>query len=557
MYAKRFGVILVAFLALGGCNDPEPGDRDASVEDSGTPEEDSDLGENDGDKPDSDLEEADGDSSETDSDVDSGSHLPEEICTAPIELYDTTSPTDVIGSGTPESCVESDLRSAVERGGVITFDCGPEPATINITETIELPIDRDTIIDGGGLITLDAGLSARHFYFEDPGWLDGSTRVVLQRLTFRNGQAPAGELFPQDPDNPLCAYGYKEGSGGVIFIRNGILHVIESEFYDNRAVFLGPDVGGGAIYVLGVPEVIISRSRFVGNRAASGGAVGMLFANPQIYNSVFENNTAEGLGMNSVEPGCPFFNHDEQGGAGGNGGALYFDGMNDDGTVYTICGSVFRNNRANELAGAQFRTPNTRERDLNIDRCLFDGNTARMGGVSFMMLSAVTVRSSTFMNNRSGLNIAGEEVGQETGRWMGGLWVYWGSLDVENSTFSDNQPTGLNIERGIGTIRNVTFVRSLTEGSFVADNSLFVDASCSSAFAGANNLQWPNGTECADGTTFADPQIGELGDNGGSTPTYLPTADSPVVGVGADCPDTDQRGEPRDSSSCAAGAVEP
>jgi hypothetical protein len=48
-----------------------------------------------------------------------------------------------------------------------------------------------------------------------------------------------------------------------------------------------------------------------------------------------------------------------------------------------------------------------------------------------------------------------------------------------------------------------------------------------------------------------------LGDNGGPTPTAMPAADGPVEGVGVGCPSTDQRGEPRDPNSCAAGAVEP
>src|SRR5690606_38811007 len=283
--------------------------------------------------------------------------------------------------------------------------------TIELSETIVLPIDADTIIDGEGLVTLDGGGAIRHFLFDHPDWMNNPNKFVLQQITLINGLAPAGEYFEQDPQNPECAYGYKEGSGGAVYMRNGVLHVIDSHFEGNAAALIGPDVGGGAIYVLGVPEVIIAGSSFVGNRGANGGAVGMLFAgSPQIYNSLFEDNTAEGIGQNYVEPGCPNFNHDEQGGAGGNSGAGYFDGLNDEGVVYEICGSVFRNNRANELAGALFRTPNVGQRQMLLDRCLFDGNTARLGGVSFLKDNVVTVRASTFMNNRSGVNVAGEQL---------------------------------------------------------------------------------------------------------------------------------------------------
>jgi hypothetical protein len=165
----------------------------------------------------------------------------------------------------------------------------------------------------------------------------------------------------------------------------------------------------------------------------------------------------------------------------------------------------------------------------------------------------VTVRGCTFMNNRSGVDIDGNEVGGP----LGGLWINEGSIDLENSTFFNNQPTGLNVEGSGGTVTNATFVDSRPEGSFTVDNSLFVDVDCNAMLAGADNLQWPIGNACAGGTTFADPGVGAIGPNGGPTPTIMPTADGPVEGVGTDCPETDQRGEPRDTQSCAAGAVEP
>jgi hypothetical protein len=475
---------------------------------------------------------------------------PDAVCDPPIDLADVSNPSAVIGDGTPSGCTEDQLRNAAEQGGVVTFDCGPDPVTIELTETIHLPNDRDTVIDGGGLVTLDAGGRTRHFYFESPDWMANDTRVVLQRLVLQNGSAPLGEYFPQDPSNPECAYGYKEGSGGALYMRDGVLHVIDCEFYDNQAALEGPDVGGGAIYAQGASAVVIVGSRFEGNRAANGGAVGLLFANPLIYDSVFENNTAEGIGMNYVEPGCPNFNHDEQGGAGGLSGAVYFDGMNDDGFVYTLCGSVFRNNRCNELGGALFRTPNTALRDMLIDRCVFDGNTASTGGVSFIKQNDLRVVDTLFMNNRAGVNVDGESVGGS----MGGLWVNEGTLDLVNSTFYDNSPGGLSVE-GTGTVRNATFVDSGSDPDVALYNSLFVNVSCESS-TGANNLQWPESGTCPSDTVFADPQLDELGDHGGPTLTLLPAEDSPALGIGSDCPGTDQRGQPRPPSGCDAGAVE-
>lgn len=476
------------------------------------------------------------------------------VCEVPITLADVSNPDRVVGNGTGGSCTEAALRNAVTQGGIITFDCGPSPVTIALTETLVLPLHVDTVVDGGGRVTLDAGRRVRHFYFHSPNFMATNTLVTLQRLVLINGRAPAGQYFPQDPANPECAYGYKDGSGGALFMRDGRLHVIDCNFYDNEAALEGPDIGGGALYMVGASEVIIANCRFEGNRAASGGAVGMLFANPRIYNSVFENNTAEGIGMNYVEPGCPNFNHDEQGGAGGNAGAMYFDGMNDDGEAYTICGSVFRNNRANELGGALFRTPNRAIRDMVIDRCVFEGNTARAGGVSFIKQCDLTVRDTLFTGNRANVDVNGRSVRG----WAGGLWINESALELENSTFYDNAPNGLSAELYGGAnavVRSATFVDSALSSQVTAYNSVFVNVSCGTS-QGGDNLQFPQSGTCPNDTTYADPQLASLADNGGPTQTMMPAANSPALDQGADCPAADQRGEPRPNDGCDLGAVE-
>lgn len=474
------------------------------------------------------------------------------MCEPSVALHDTAG-ARVVGDGTPGSCTEAALRALAEQGGAIVFDCGADPVTIDITATIELPIDEDTIIDGGGLVTLDAGKRTRHFMFYSNNWEATETKVVLQRLKLINGKAPAGEYFPPIDGHPTCAYGYKEGGGGTLFMRDGVLHVIDCEFYDNEAALVGPDVGGGALYVQGSRGVVISGSRFVGNRAANGGAVGFLYANPEIYNSHFEDNTAEGTGRNYVADDCPTqyaFNHDNQGGAGGLAGAVYFDGINDDARPYVICGATFRNNRANELAGALFRTPNAGTGQMRISDSTFDSNTSLDGGATFIMDHDVVVERSLFVNNQAGKTIDGNSAG---GGWAPGLWVSNGSIDITNSTFVNNH---IALD-GDGSIRNATLVASDVPEGMTIDNSVLVDVGCEPQHGGGRNVQWPNGEACTANATFADPELGELADNGGPTLTMLPGNVDAVRGVGAGCPAEDQRGEPRAASSCAAGAVEP
>src|SRR5215218_3483837 len=45
------------------------------------------------------------------------------------QAEDVSSPTTVIGTGTPASCTGDAFVAAVAEGGVVTFDCGPDPVT--------------------------------------------------------------------------------------------------------------------------------------------------------------------------------------------------------------------------------------------------------------------------------------------------------------------------------------------------------------------------------------------------------------------------------------------
>jgi len=72
---------------------------------------------------------------------------------------------------------------------------------------------------------------------------------------------------------------------------------------------------------------------------------------------------------------------------------------------------------------------------------------------------------------------------------------------------------------------------------------------------GTGNLQWPDGSLCTASPLIADPMLGALADNSGTTLTMLPGAGSPAKGIATGCPATDQRGNPR-GTTCTAGAVE-
>jgi len=71
---------------------------------------------------------------------------------------DVSSPTTVVGDGTPAGCTSAAFVAAVAQGGVITFDCGPDPVTITLEQTAkvfndhtgDIGIDRSVITGNTG-----------------------------------------------------------------------------------------------------------------------------------------------------------------------------------------------------------------------------------------------------------------------------------------------------------------------------------------------------------------------------------------------------------------------
>ncbi|MBX7081525.1 MAG: hypothetical protein K1X88_20155 [Nannocystaceae bacterium] len=291
------------------------------------------------------------------------------------QAVDTSSPTTVVGDGTAPSCTHDALAAAVAQGGIITFDCGDAPVTIAITATLSLRTDVDTVIDGGQTVTLDGQHQVRVLQYDSPNFMATATRVTLQHLRIVGGKATPTSTIPEAP--PPCSQGYDDGQGGALYMRDGNLSVIDCIFEDNEAAPLGPDTGGGAIYVLGSLEgMVVAGSTFRGNHASNAGAVGGLFCQLSIYDSLFVDNAATGNGANGNDPAqCQVMHAGQnQVGSGGNGGAIYSDGQSVD---VTICGTAITGNAAGEGAfgGGLFFTSNDFGGDLSIIDSSMQQNT--------------------------------------------------------------------------------------------------------------------------------------------------------------------------------------
>ncbi|MFT7838697.1 hypothetical protein Q5530_21360 [Saccharothrix sp. BKS2] len=151
---------------------------------------------------------------------------------------DTSSPTTVIGAGTPVGCTSQAVVAAVAAGGVITFDCGPDPVTIAMTETAKVRNDsgRETVLDGGGLVTLSGGGRRRILYQNTCDRAQGITTSHCQdqdhpRLTVQNLTLVDGDSTGDDTEG---------GGGGAVFVRGGRVKVVNSTFLRTGATSTVP-----------------------------------------------------------------------------------------------------------------------------------------------------------------------------------------------------------------------------------------------------------------------------------------------------------------------------
>jgi hypothetical protein len=244
-----------------------------------------------------------------------------------------------------------------------------------VTATLKPPVDKSTVIDGGRRITLDGQNSVEIVRFDSPGWQTNDATLTIQHIAFTNAKTNPVKAIPPAP--APCSQGYDDGEGGAIYMRDGNLIVIDSIFTTNKAAPLGPDTGGGGIYINGSKHgALIVSSTFDKNEAANGGGVGGLFAELDIYDTVVTNNTATGHDANNDDPSkCSVINNGQHEiGSGGNGGGIYSDGV---GVSIVLCGDQVENNAAgvNAFGGGIFFTSNDYSGTLTITDSTITGNT--------------------------------------------------------------------------------------------------------------------------------------------------------------------------------------
>lgn len=519
-----------------------------------------------------------------------GSEL--EVCPAPVDPLTLVSPNVV------SDCTQVGLQAALNVGGQIAFNCSAGPTTISLTSELVLNPTVSTVIDGGGLVTLDGQGLTRIL---SKGWHDpvavGEVHITLQNIRLINGRAPAGGSTG-------------EHSGGALAAGHPGTHVylINSTFENNRTTDqTTPDNQGGAVFVHNAYETVISGSLFRENQAGNGGAFGGIATGLIIVNSRFEDNQA----IDAT---------DDQAIVRGYGGAVHLDGVtnsyNPDSRhrVY-VCGSIFQGNAAVRGGGA-----------LSVVVSDNKGTLATYQQSSFIENLATGTASGDFGNGGAIYHIEDDHAGgraeynfevkdttfqdNQAHRQGGGLWLYiLGRGQVVNSTFSGNLTTagfnqvgqggGMIVHLGLIDVINTLFannhadyqagalhaggssdpdrVVTLTNTIFAGNTLNYGQTEPSETMwqgyhtnrpmtDGGNNLQYPRYKPVYDNDVnnwitanpiFLDPQLGVLGAYGGPTATIPLLAGSPAIDAGKTdaCPGLDQRGASR-SGRCDIGPFE-
>jgi hypothetical protein len=303
----------------------------------------------------------------------------------------TSHPNHVIGNGTPASCTSAAVVRAVAKGGVITFNCGPNPVTITMTATAKVVnTSHRVVLDGGNRVTLSGGGKHQILYMNtcdkkqiwttddcfDQEW----PQLIVQNLTFEDGYSAVRQTA-------TSFYG-----GGAIYAEGGQLKVVNSRFIDNRCYRSGPDLGGAAIRALAQwrsRPVYITADTFRGGVCSNGGALSSIDVNWDVFNTLMINNRAIGFGANPAQAGTP---------GGGSGGAIYTDGDN-----YNVLieGTVIRGNSAREGGGGIFFVVDNNQGTLTIRDSTLHNNpsgeffTAGFPGIFFHSSGGPIVTGST------------------------------------------------------------------------------------------------------------------------------------------------------------------
>ena len=302
----------------------------------------------------------------------------------------------VVGTSTAASCTDAALNAALAGGGLVTFNCGSAPVTIDIsTGTGTKTISADTTIDGGSLITISGGNSVGVFS------VNTGVKFTVQNLTIANGNSAShkgGGIDNEGSTLTVTNSTFSTNSaglgGGGIYNHTGTVTVTNSTFSGNIAA--SSSGGGGGIG--NSSTLTVTNSTFSGNSADyDGGGIGSS-GTGTVTNSTFSGNTASHSGAGIGNSGTLTVTNSTLSGnsAGHNGGGI----ASIIGTL-TVTNSTFSGNSADFDGGGIGSGTGT------VTNSTFSGNSASHNGGGIASIGTLTVTNTIVANSTSGGNCFG------------------------------------------------------------------------------------------------------------------------------------------------------
>lgn len=263
----------------------------------------------------------------------------------------------IVGNGTPGSCTDAAYAAAFAGGGLVEFDCGPDPITIGVTTKV-VNGGETTVVDGGGRVILDGGGTLQHFL------VLGQGRLTLRNITLQNGNFGNGGAVLVDQQGALsiesvtirdCQANGSDSDGGAVQ-NSGTLVVDGSYFLRNHA-----GDGGGAINNNG-GMVTIHNTTFDSNTALNGGAINNAAGSLNIRSSLIVSGTAanQGGGLFATSGVVTATNITVARNSAFRGGGIYSMAS----AVVNVLNSTIYSNTASSAAGGVWN--NTAGTDANV-----------------------------------------------------------------------------------------------------------------------------------------------------------------------------------------------
>jgi hypothetical protein len=515
-----------------------------------------------------------------------------------------------VGDGTPASCTHAALAAAMGGGGLVDFNCGPDPHTIILDDTLEATPGADTTIDGGGLITISAAnvlnrqlfkvgaiavLTLKRLMIVNATINNGAgagifnlghlalDQVILRDIGVQGGVYGGGAIYNAyrlSVDNSLFEGSYSAGGGAIYndvgatghitdtaFISStvngafggaitnvGTLHITGSDFSGNTITLAGEcgtaygfACGGGAIMNYPDATLTISDTLFADNVANFDGGAILNKGESAVYDSTFTGNTAVfGGGALSNRTGASLW----------LAGVVLRGNTGPGGGLYNFAGDVWladtvlEGNTSETVGGGLYNYAG----NATLDRVTFSGNSARGGGGAWSYSGAITVTHATFSGNHAS--------GFSTYTGGGLLNEAHNRARLRHVTFANNSAPSAgaalqNVAAGSTELHLTNVIFAANPGQAAPPANCAGQAPTTAAF----NLSTDTScTPAGNGNRRGVPaSLGPLANNGGPTLTHLPAPGSETVDHGQCLGGltADQRGLPRlVGAACDIGAVE-